>query len=101
MKIGNNILFNSTPCKIVNVINKLVLVSDNKTKVTYCTTFSRCEGVLITKNVLHSFGFIKRFRSYEKGKIKIYNKPLNTMQLYYFEGKRIKYVHELENIINK
>lgn len=100
MKKGNNILYNGSPCKIIAIKDGVYYLQDNNTKQIYLTTKTFLKGIYITKYILVSKGFKKSLRTWLKDEITIYNKPIHLMQVYYYNGKRIKYVHELENIIN-
>lgn len=101
MKINNTVLFENKPCKITRIAGKLYELQDNKTKERYYTVLSNLKGILITNYLLEKLGFKKYFRTFKINDIEIYNKPIATMQVYYYKGNRIKYIHELENIINE
>lgn len=102
MKENNNVLFENRYCKIIDIKHEVLYVlRDNETKELYYTVLSQIKGIPITGNLLKSKGFNKFFKTWKYKDIEIYNTVLATMQIYWYKGNRIKYIHELENILNR
>lgn len=102
MKINNNVLFEDKYCKIVDIQHDVIFVlRDNKTKELYYTVQNQIKGILITNSILESKGFKKNFKTWVLNDLKIYNTVCCIMHIYWHKGVRLKYVHQLENLILK